>query len=296
MHSEQFQLHAAIEERHWWFTARRQIVRRIVEEVAPPGQGRTVIDVGCGTGANLGSLADGYRCIGIDTSAEAIHLATARFPQVRFLHGFAPQDLGGYFAEADVVLLMDVLEHVSDDFELLSSLLAAAKPGTHFVITVPADMSLWSEHDVSFGHYRRYNLDRFRRAWSGLPVTELLASPYNARLYPLVKTVRAWSRLRGDATGEAGTDFKLPSRPVNAVLRGLFAGESRRLAKIVRAAKLGQFSRSPDGFTQGVSLMAVLRREEGPLAVRRRPLDVPADIHQPHAGGPAMPSPKLATV
>ena len=93
MQSEQFQLHAEIEERHWWFVARRRIVRQLVETVLPPNAGKTVIDVGCGTGANIAALADGYRTIGIDTSAEAIELARTRFPQTEFTCGFAPDSL-----------------------------------------------------------------------------------------------------------------------------------------------------------------------------------------------------------
>ena len=67
---------------------------------------------------------------------------------------------------------------------LFSELLAAARPGTYFLLTVPADQGLWSEHDKSFGHYRRYDLHRFEQIWQGLPVTPLLASYYNTRLYP----------------------------------------------------------------------------------------------------------------
>ncbi|HEY2251089.1 MAG TPA: class I SAM-dependent methyltransferase, partial [Planctomycetaceae bacterium] len=87
MQSAQFQLHAEIEERHWWFVARRRILRAIVEQLVPPSSEATVIDVGCGTGANLASLAADYRCIGVDTSSEAIRLARKRFPAVRFIRG-----------------------------------------------------------------------------------------------------------------------------------------------------------------------------------------------------------------
>ena len=81
-------------------------------------------------------------------------------------------------------LLMDVLEHVPDDFAFLSELLAASSPGAHFLITVPANPSFWSAHDESNGHYRRYEPDRLGRLWSGLPVTTRLLTYFNARLYP----------------------------------------------------------------------------------------------------------------
>ncbi len=64
--------------------------------------------------------------MGIDTSPEAIELAARRFPNVQFLCGQAPDDLGEIVEDARLFLLMDVMEHVPDDFELLSQLLAAA--------------------------------------------------------------------------------------------------------------------------------------------------------------------------
>jgi SAM-dependent methyltransferase len=276
MQSEQFHLHAEIEHRHWWFVARRQILTSLVESVLPPDQDATIVDVGCGTGANLAGLADQYHCVGIDASSHAIRLAKLRFPQVRFLHGLAPRDLGSAMDRARLVLLTDVLEHVPDDFALFSELLAAARPGTYFLITVPADLTLWSEHDQSFGHYRRYDMQRFQRIWQGLAVKPLLASPYNSRLYPAVKLVRSWNRFRGHARGLAGTDFVLPNRFVNSMLATCFAGERHRLVRLAKGERLAPFS-------SGVSLIALLQRDAGPVAPRQKPLDAPLDRYDPAA-------------
>ena len=127
-----------------------------------------------------------------------------------------------------------MLEHVADDYAMLSELLAAASPGCYFLLTVPADESLWSEHDESFGHYRRYDRARLEGVWAGLPVTTLLVSYFNSRLLPIVRLVRAWNRRRGRAAGRAGTDFWLPSRPANALLTAIFAGEAGRLVAALR--------------------------------------------------------------
>ena len=269
MQPAQFHLHADIEDRHWWFVARRQIMRCLVEVVLPPSPGATVVDVGCGTGASLAALAGDYDCVGIDTSAEAIDRARARFPQLRFLVGRAPEDLGEIAGRARLFLLMDVLEHVPDDFAMLSELLSAMTPGGYLLLTVPADDSLWSEHDESFGHFRRYDLKRLARLWKGLAVTPLLLSYFNARLLPLVRMVRAVSRLRGRAAGRSGSDFWLPTPPANAALRAAFAGEARRL--------LATLDGRCHGYTAGASLVAVLRREEGPIATRSKPADLAPD-------------------
>ncbi len=262
MQTEQFQLHAQIEQRHWWFVARRQIMRRLVADVLPPSPDTTVIDIGCGTGANIASLADDYDCVGIDTSSEAIELCRPRFPRVRFIAGRAPGDLGEEVERARLFSLMDVLEHVPDDFATLSELLAASTPGAYFLLTVPADQSLWSPHDESFGHYRRYDRQRFERLWADLPVSVLLVSYFNSRLYPLIRLIRAWNRRRERSAGEAGTDFWVPVRPINRVLKATFAGEARVLLGLLRG-------RRRHGYSRGASLIALLRRESGRVRVSK---------------------------
>jgi SAM-dependent methyltransferase len=255
MQSAQFQLHADIEQRHWWFVARRQIIRRIVGEILRPSPNAWILDVGCGTGGNIAELAVDYACVGVDTSLEAINLAAKRFPHVQFICGAAPEAVIDVMPRIRLVLLMDVLEHVAEDSGLLSSLVAAAAPGTYFLITVPADPRLWSGHDEAFGHYRRYELESLQRLWLNLPVQTEFISHFNSRLYPLVKLRRAISRRRGETGGLAGTDFRQPSRPINRVLQQIFAGESRSL--------IGALRHRCKGYGSGVSLMALLQRTSG---------------------------------
>jgi len=276
MQSEQFQLHAEIEQRHWWFVARRRILRHLVAQVLPPSPDTTVVDIGCGTGANIAALSEDYRCVGIDTSAEGIELAKKRFSGVEFHHGFAPHDIPEAMQQADLVLMTDVLEHVPDDFRLLSDILASTRPGTKILLTVPADHQLWSPHDEVFGHYRRYDAQRLHQVWVGLPVRTRLISYYNSRLYPIVKFVRRLNQLRGAATGAAGTDFTLPRSSVNRLLEEIFASEARVLTQLLEG-------RRTTGFRRGVSLIALLEREEGPVTIRDKPGHITPDLFDPQA-------------
>lgn len=275
MQTDQFQLHAEIEDRHWWFCGRRRIVRRLLAEIAAPQSGRRIVDVGCGTGANVASLADAYACHGIDPSPEGIRLARQRFPAVQFTCGMAPEALGAAERAADVMLAMDVMEHVADDFFFASSLLSVLEPGRHLLVTVPADERLWSPHDVNFGHYRRYTKARLERVWQGLPVKPLLVSYYMARLLPVVRAVRAVNRWRGRTAGAAGTDFTMPPDVINRQLESTFAGEADRLVAALR--------RPERAYPRGVSLVAILRREHGTIEPRLRPADVTQDVHAPAA-------------
>jgi SAM-dependent methyltransferase len=283
MQREQFEVHADIEDRHWWFLARRRIVRELLRRVVPPAPEACIVDVGCGTGANIAALAGDYACIGIDAAPHAIALAAARFPPARFLklrfvEEASPENAREALSQASAVLLMDVLEHVEDDFEMFSRIASALRPGAHLLVTVPADMSLWSPHDESFGHYRRYDRGRLLRVWEGLPVTTRLVSHFNARLLPVIRGVRKLTRSRSRAAGAGSTDFFLPSAPVNRLLEAVFAGEARALARALDRP-------AGAGYSGGASLLAILRREPGESPVRQKPPDVPRDAHGPPRRG-----------
>jgi SAM-dependent methyltransferase len=275
MGPELFKLHADREVRHWWFVGRRQILRTMVHELVPPGQGRLIIDVGCGTGANVAALAGEYECVGIDVSPEGIALARERYPSSRFIVGYAPQDLGDLTGRADLFLMMDVLEHVRDDVALFTSVMAAAKPGAHVIVTVPADPRLWSPHDITHMHYRRYVYDRLRVLWEGDPVTPLLVTGLNRRLLPLVRLVRGIQRRRGRSSGPGGTDLSLPPAPLNRALSRVLAGEASVSVERLRGRVI---ERHPSG----VSFLVVARREPGVMTGRSRAPELAAsDLNDP---------------
>lgn len=267
MKAAQFALHAQMEERHWWFLGRRKIVTEIIHRTVPPFTEKAILDIGCGTGGNIASWANDYACIGMDPSEEALGRARERFRHVTFVSGSQPKDLGETISKVNLLLLMDVLEHVDDDFWFFSEWLSKIRPGGYVLITVPADRKLWSEHDVSFGHFRRYEKRRLEQLWEGLPVTVKLLSYYNALLYPLIRGIRTLSRWRGKSSGENGTDFKTPPRIFNGLLTRIFSAESRVLIDALEGKR-------SDGFRRGVSLIALLRKEVGTILPRRRPAHV----------------------
>src|SRR5438552_3083413 len=274
MNPEQTRLNASLEDRHWWFSARRRIVRELAHALVPPSKSALVVDIGCGTGGNSGALADEYRVVGIDASCEAIRLATQRFESARFICGAVPDALDGALSEARLVLIMDMLEHVEDDFELFSSVLAQTKPGCHFLVTVPADPGLWSKHDEAGLHWRRYTRERLERIWRDLPVEKLVVTPFMSRLAPFVRAIRAVNNKLGRTSGEANTDVRVPNAIVNRALRSIFGGESLKLRRALEERRDGVYE-------DGISLLAVLKRTPGEARVCTKPADVPRDVHGP---------------
>lgn len=254
MRTEIVRLHARLETRHWWFRARREIVLRVLRAVHPPPSKDTVIvDVGCGTGANTAFLAQHYRCVGVDPGGTAIAAARRRYPDLDFICGRAPDDLPERTREAHVFLLMDVLEHVAEDRELLGRWVEAARPGARFLVTVPANPGLWSEHDVAHGHHRRYERDDVAHLLESATLESELLSSFNARLYPALWMVRKLARLTGRTTGPGGTDLRLPPKVVNEGLYHVFRGEADRLARALEHPGSGAYRR-------GLSLLALARK------------------------------------
>lgn len=58
----------------------------------------------------------------------------------------------------DLILLLDVLEHIENDFCFVKELLTVLKPDGKILITVPAFQFFFSPHDIYLKHLRRYTL------------------------------------------------------------------------------------------------------------------------------------------
>lgn len=252
MQLPQFEAHADTEDRHWWFTGRRAILSSLIANLLPPSRQTQIVDIGCGTGGLTAFFSTQYACTGIDPDTDAIRLAREKYPDVRFIHGVPPGDCLPALAEADGILLTDVLEHVEEDKFFLQSVIMAAKPGAYLFLLVPADPSMKGPHDAGFGNFRRYTQESFRDLWSYLPVEEKLVSFCNSRLYLPIKLARGFTRIRGKAWGRGDSDIALPSALLNTLLRKIFAGESRHLL----AALQGKGA----PYNRGVSMVAVLRK------------------------------------
>lgn len=63
----------------------------------------------------------------------------------------------------DLITACDVIEHIEDDSAAVQHMVSMLKPGGFLLITVPAFMSLWDEHDELNHHYRRYEASGLRR-------------------------------------------------------------------------------------------------------------------------------------
>lgn len=245
-------LHDELDDRHWWFAARRRIVLGLLRDALrrerPAGARPRILDIGCGAGATLRELARLGEAVGLDTEPTAVEAARRRSGcDVRL--GSLPADLPFEPASFHVVTLLDVLEHIEDDAASLRAIHAVLKPGGLLLCTVPAYRFLWSEHDVLNQHKRRYTRGelRARMEEAGFRVSKL--TYYNTLLFPpiaAVRLLRGGPKPRRPGEEEPSPDLGEVAAPLNALLRGVFGAERHWL-------RLGTFP-------FGVSVLALAQK------------------------------------
>ena len=151
-----------VEATHWWYKARREIIFDWVQAILNVHTNPSVMDLGCGTGFNITYLHDlGYENItGVDFSSDALAYCSAR-NLTKLICGDA-NHLPFHATSYEVILALDIIEHLEDDEKTLRDIFRVLKPGGSLIIFVPAYKFLWSFQDEISHHVRRYTAHELR--------------------------------------------------------------------------------------------------------------------------------------
>ncbi|MBI4878424.1 MAG: methyltransferase domain-containing protein [Planctomycetes bacterium] len=208
MDPKEFQVQYEIEETHWWFKARRRLVRRFAEQVRRElGRPLRILDVACATAMSFRFLSDLGAIRGLDISTETIRFARQRGVD-RIVRGDA-QDMPFREASFDLVVALDAFEHFPEDARSMGEVRRVLAPGGALICTVPAFRALWSPHDDAFHHLRRYTRRELKDklAQQALRIERL--SYYSMLLAPPLFVFRKTRQLLGRGK-EARSDFTVP--------------------------------------------------------------------------------------
>jgi SAM-dependent methyltransferase len=188
MNSEEYERMFRLEDSYWWFVGRHHLVLTFLRSVYGGRNDLTVLDIGCGTGAMSQKLAP----FGNVVSADFSPLALA-FSKRRHLTRLCAADamrLPFRDNSFDVIVALDILEHLRDDQAALCEFQRVLKPGGRVVATVPAYKSLWSGHDVALMHFRRYVSREVRERFQAAHLKVEKLSYAMTLLFPVVWLVR----------------------------------------------------------------------------------------------------------
>lgn len=141
-------------ESSWWYRGRANVVARVLLQFATRSSDNTVLDIGSGWGGMFSTLSSYGKIIALEPDTEAQTSCSAR----RYTKVYGMTDLATLEKEKhDLVGLFDVLEHVEDDAQFLTDIHRTLTKDGVLILTVPAFAFLWSNHDVTHHHYRRYS-------------------------------------------------------------------------------------------------------------------------------------------
>jgi SAM-dependent methyltransferase len=246
MNPEEYNNLARVEERHWFYAGKREIVRHWIQRFHPLKPADRLADCGAGTGIFAGEMRAACKVTAVDDFEESLKLLEARLGKDAVLKGSCTA-LPLADNSVDVLTALDVIEHVQDDRASMTEFLRVLRPGGIAVVTVPALMSLWSDWDVTLRHHRRYHARTLRET---IPAQfDILHLNYiNVAVLPavfFVRKFRAFKQRLGFKT-TARSEDQVPPDWLNLFLQWQFVWLACQPAL---------------HFPAGVGLLAVLRKK-----------------------------------
>lgn len=217
-----------LEQRHFWRIGRRRVILDILEQYQPAGALR-ILDVGGACSLISQEMTRFGEVTVVEPDVPTATFA-ARELGLDVRPGSLPDDLPveGPF---DVVTLFDVLEHIDEEGPAMAAVAGLMRPGGLLLVTVPALPILWSDHDVSVHHRRRYTKATLRPVLERAGFRLVRLSYHTCLLFPLVFAQRVTSRLRG-LKAKPEYDVKVPAAPVNRTLLAVMEAERRLLRRV----------------------------------------------------------------
>jgi SAM-dependent methyltransferase len=213
---------------HWYYRSKCAALLRLIGDRPVCG----ILDVGAGSGffsRELLARTSAREALCVDTGYERDRDETVSGKPLRFRRSCGAVD-------ADLVLLMDVLEHVKDDRGLLAEYVAKMAAGTRVVITVPAFRFLWSGHDEFLGHERRYAVGEVEALVRAAGLEVVTAAYFFGLVFPLAAVRRLVSRAAD------GTRPRSDLSPLGPVMNSLLSAACRLELPLLKWNRLAGLS------------------------------------------------------
>lgn len=222
--------HYALESQSWLYRGRVQLLELLVREAASEATVDRLLEVGAGVGQNLSTLSR----FGATDAAEIDPLGIARIRELGVAGRVYTERFPFEFASPyDVIVAMDVVEHLEDDVGALKWMASGLVPGGHLIVSVPAHQWLFSDHDRVLGHFRRYTKKSLLAA---LPADlgVVRAGYFNSLLLPVAVASRAVNGARKTVARRASAPTKqraMMPGPIDKMFGGILHAEANVFAR-----------------------------------------------------------------
>lgn len=247
-----------VEDSHWWFVGRRAILESFLRTIVANRSGAVatldadksvraplrILDVGCGTGANLEMLSQFGSAEGVDVSDEALEFCRRKGLAVQ--KGLA-EKLPYADETFDITTALDVVEHLDDDIAGLKEMHRVTKTGGYSLIFVPAFMWLWGVQDDISHHRIRYTRKEIVERLEKAGYTVERATYANFTFFAPILGGRTLMKLTGI---KPDSENNINVSALNGLFGKIFSAERHILKNL--------------DFPFGVSIVIVARKSEPP--------------------------------
>lgn len=196
---------------HWYYVSKGRALRQLLRHV----RNAKLLDVGAGSGVFSRQLLDAGICkraTCVDPAYAEERTESHNGREIGFVRHAEDH-------EHDLLLMMDVLEHVDDDVGLLREYSETMPKGAWVVLTVPAFQFLWSGHDVFLEHRRRYTRRQLENVAAKAGLTVVRSRYFFGLLFPVAAVLRLYAAWRlKKAEVEPKSDLRKSSAAVNKAL------------------------------------------------------------------------------
>jgi 2-polyprenyl-3-methyl-5-hydroxy-6-metoxy-1,4-benzoquinol methylase len=176
------------ERKHWWFVVRSLILQDRIKEFKQTSPLK-ILNIGVATGRTSEILATFGAVDSVEYDVDCCNFLreNLKMEVINASITELPFDDEAY----DLVCAFDVIEHVEDDSRAVAEMLRVCKRDGHVFVTVPAFMSLWSDHDIINHHFRRYKRAQLVQLFNNQPIGKIKRSFYfNSLLFPFIYVFR----------------------------------------------------------------------------------------------------------
>jgi len=207
-------------ENHFWYESRKFLIDRLFFYYSKRLKGDIdILDIGCGTGTELKTMAKYGNLNALDINENAVRIAQD--------NGFNTivSDIEKEKLEKekyDIISAFDVLEHINDDYFALSNIYQALKEDGVFLFTLPAHQIIFAQHDIAMEHKRRYSKKGLKEKLKEEGFKNIELYYWNFTLFPLVFIIRMFKKIfikKSTLSSEAKTRNKFINKILYIILK-----------------------------------------------------------------------------
>jgi 2-polyprenyl-3-methyl-5-hydroxy-6-metoxy-1,4-benzoquinol methylase len=217
---------------HFWMKWRFLVFEKLLGQIGiSMNEHLRVLEIGCGTGIFLRQMEQktGWKIDGADVNIKAMDVSVAERSRLLFYNVMEEREEFRKFY--DIVVLMDVLEHIEKPSEFLKACFSHLRPGGVFIINIPAVQGMYSVYDEVMGHLRRYDRERLLRELEVITSSKIITVYWGLTLLPLLFLRKLLISKNASKDDIVRKGFQPPGRFSHAILKSLMRLELLLLKK-----------------------------------------------------------------